>query len=42
MGSGGNRGCFLTNTALELAPHDREVGRIVAHAQEEIEAFSYA
>ncbi len=36
---GGNRGCFLTNTALELAPHDREVGRIVAHAQKEIEAF---
>lgn len=37
--SGGNRGCFLTNTALELAPHDRAVGNIVAHAQEQIEAF---
>lgn len=36
---GGNRGCFLTNTALELAPHDKEVGRIVAHAQKEIEVF---
>lgn len=34
-----NRGCFLTNTALELAAHDQEIGRIVAHAQEEIEAF---
>lgn len=22
---GGNRGCFLTNTALELSAHDREV-----------------
>ena len=38
-GKGGNRGCFLTNTALELAAHDPEAGRIVAHAQKEIEAF---
>jgi len=37
--TGSNRGCFLTNTALELAPHDRDVGNIVAHAQEQIEAF---
>lgn len=37
--TGVNRGCFLTNTALELAAHDPEVRRIVAHAQEEIEAF---
>lgn len=36
---GGGRGCFLTNTALELAPHDPEIGQIVAHAQEQIEAF---
>lgn len=36
---GGNRGCFLTNTALELAQHDTEVGRIVATAQSEMEAF---
>lgn len=36
---GENRGCFLTNTALELATHDREIGRIVAQAQTEIEAF---
>ncbi len=36
---GGNRGCFLTNTALELAQHDAEVGRIVATAQSEMEAF---
>lgn len=35
----GNRGCFLANTALELADHDPEAGRIVARAQEEIEAF---
>lgn len=37
--AGGNRGCFLTNTALELASHDQEVGQIVGHAQEQIEAF---
>jgi TetR/AcrR family transcriptional repressor of nem operon len=37
--AGGNRGCFLTNTALELAPHDPEIGQVVAHAQREIEAF---
>ncbi len=37
--AGGNRGCFLTNTALELAPHDPEIGRIVAQGQQEIEAF---
>jgi TetR/AcrR family transcriptional repressor of nem operon len=36
---GGSRGCFLTNTALELAPHDPDIRRIVAHAQEQIEAF---
>lgn len=36
---GGNRGCFLTNTALELAAHDPEAGKIVARSQEEIEAF---
>lgn len=36
---GGNRGCLLTNTALELAAHDPEAARIVANAQEEIEAF---
>lgn len=36
---GGNRGCFLTNTALELAAHDREVRKIVANGQEEVQAF---
>ncbi len=35
----GNRGCLLTNTALELAAHDPEAARVVARAQEEIEAF---
>ena len=33
------RGCFLTNTALELATHDVAIGRIVANAQSEIETF---
>jgi len=32
-------GCLLTNTALELAMHDAEIGRIVAHAQEQVQAF---
>lgn len=36
---GGNRGCFLTNTALELAQHDAEIGKVVATAQSEMEAF---
>jgi TetR/AcrR family transcriptional repressor of nem operon len=38
-GKGGNRGCFLTNTALELAAHDREAGKIVAQAQKRTEEF---
>ena len=39
--SGGKkyRGCFLTNTALELAAHDATVRNIVANSQAEIEAF---
>ncbi len=37
--SGVNCGCFITNTALELAPHDADVCRIVAQAQRRIEAF---
>lgn len=36
---GMNRGCFLTNTALELAAHDAEVRRVVATAQQDVEAF---
>jgi TetR/AcrR family transcriptional repressor of nem operon len=34
-----SRGCFMTNTALELAAHDAEIRRVVARAQEEVEAF---
>lgn len=37
--SSSSKGCFLTNTALELAAHDPEVAKIVSHSQEEIEAF---
>lgn len=33
------RGCFLTNTALELAAHDAETARIVAKSQANLEAF---
>lgn len=39
VSEGGSRGCFLTNTALELAQHDAEIGRVVATAQSEMEAF---
>lgn len=37
--TGGNRGCFMTNTALELAARDARARRIVARAQGDIEAF---
>ncbi len=36
---GRNPGCFLINTALELAPHDAEIRQFVALTQKEIEAF---
>jgi len=36
---GDTAGCLMTNTALELAAHDPEIRRIVAHAQEQIEDF---
>ena len=37
--AGGNRGCFLTNTALELADQDAQVRSLIALAQEDVEAF---
>jgi TetR/AcrR family transcriptional repressor of nem operon len=33
------RGCFLINSALEVAPHDRELGALIADRLGEIEAF---
>ena len=33
------RGCFLVNSALEIAPHDPEIGVVVAARLGEIEAF---
>ena len=37
---GGSRdGCLLVNTALELSPHDDEIGAIVANALSEMESF---
>jgi TetR/AcrR family transcriptional repressor of nem operon len=38
----GNWGCFLTNTALELAAHDGEIAEMVNAAQDEMEAFFLA
>jgi TetR/AcrR family transcriptional repressor of nem operon len=35
------RGCFLINSALEVAPHDQELGRLIADRLAEIEAFFY-
>ncbi|GEP05603.1 TetR/AcrR family transcriptional regulator [Methylobacterium oxalidis] len=35
----GNRGCLLTNSALELSAHDPEVAKIVSEAQRQIEGF---
>lgn len=37
--SDARRGCFMTNTALELAPHDAEIGALVAESQRGIEDF---
>ncbi len=37
--SKGNRGCFLTNTALELAAHDAEIRKFVSNAQIDVETF---
>jgi TetR/AcrR family transcriptional regulator, transcriptional repressor for nem operon len=37
---GDRRGCLLVNTALEIAPHDPELGAEVAMHLGEIEAFS--
>lgn len=39
LGDDDLRGCFLTNTALELASRDAEIGAIVAKSQKDIEAF---
>jgi hypothetical protein len=33
------KGCFLVNSALEVAPHQRQLGAIIAKQFGEIEAF---
>jgi TetR/AcrR family transcriptional regulator, transcriptional repressor for nem operon len=33
------RGCFLINSALEVAPHDKKLGKLIADRLAEIEAF---
>jgi TetR/AcrR family transcriptional repressor of nem operon len=34
------KGCFLVNSALEVAPHQKELGAVIAKQFGEIEAFS--
>jgi TetR/AcrR family transcriptional repressor of nem operon len=33
------RGCFLVNSALEVAPHDKKLGKLIAGRLAELEAF---
>jgi TetR/AcrR family transcriptional regulator, transcriptional repressor for nem operon len=33
------RGCFLVNSALEVAPHDKKLGSLIADRLAELEAF---
>jgi TetR/AcrR family transcriptional repressor of nem operon len=33
------RGCFLINSALEVAPHDQQLGALIAERLAEVEAF---
>ncbi len=33
------RGCFLVNSALEVAPHDKKLGQFIADRLAELEAF---
>jgi TetR/AcrR family transcriptional regulator, transcriptional repressor for nem operon len=33
------RGCFLVNSALEVAPHDKKLGRLIANRLTELESF---
>ena len=37
----GQRGCFMVNTALELAAHYKEIGAIVNESLQGLEAFFY-
>ncbi len=41
VSDGERRGCFLINSALEVAPHDSELGELIADRFGEIEAFFY-
>ena len=39
LDQGSHDGCFLVNTALELSPHDTEIGSVVADGFADAEAF---
>ncbi len=39
LDGGCRNGCLLMNTALELSPHDREIGEIVSQCLEHMERF---
>ena len=39
LGHGSRDGCFLVNTALELSPHDAEIGSVVSDGFADAESF---
>jgi len=43
VGDGEHKGCFMTNTAIEVAPHDKEVSDMICQNEQQIEsAFTKA
>jgi len=36
-----HKGCFLVNAAVEIAPHDQEVNKIICQSDREVEEYFY-